>query len=61
MFHDPVTHRSNVMYIGLLVSQSRHAQDYSPHHADMPPREVTHAHRFAAFWRAFKGMFQKRM
>jgi hypothetical protein len=49
------------MYIGLLVSQSRHAQDYSPHHADMPPPEVTHAHRFAAFWRAFKGIFQKRM
>ncbi|SAK54311.1 hypothetical protein AWB81_01233 [Caballeronia arationis] len=48
------------MYIGLLVSQNRHAQDYSPHHADMPPPDFTHVHRFAALLRAFKSLFQRR-
>ncbi|SAL29183.1 hypothetical protein AWB67_01239 [Caballeronia terrestris] len=38
------------MYIGLLVSQPRPAQEYSPHHADMPAPDTKRARRIAKLW-----------
>jgi hypothetical protein len=47
------------MYIGLLVSQSRQTQEYSPHHADMPALDVMYPRHVNGLWQLLKGLFRK--
>jgi hypothetical protein len=45
------------MYIGLLVSQRRPPQEYSPHHADMPPPDMERERRIAKLWEMIRVAF----
>ena len=58
-FASDATVGSHAMYIGLLVSQSRQTQEYSPHHADMPALDVMYPRHVNGLWQLVKGLFRK--
>jgi hypothetical protein len=58
-FASDATVGSHAMYIGLLVSQSRQTQEYSPHHADMPALDVMYPRHVNGRWQLVKGLFRK--